>query len=158
MKSRAFWACLALPALAGILCGAYCGTEQQPRPPRAGGDRAASAQTVQAPSALSPVVRLPGRITYVVDGDTLDVVLETKIRVRLLDCWSPDGTPNDKKAADYLRTLQGNRVLVEVPLSPDADWRKSLTFGRVLARVYANGTDVGEEIVRRGWATREREN
>lgn len=95
------------------------------------------------------------------DGDTVTVLIEKKIRVRLLDCWSPE--LSEKKgieAREYLKTLikDGDEVTVKIPV--EMDITKSLTFGRFLGTIYKDidndgqEENISEEMVKAGHATK----
>jgi len=142
---------IAIPALLGPTP-----TSDQTRPPRVGGVRASPADSERAAPAVRPVLRVPARLTNVVDGDTVDVEVKLVVRVRLLDCWVPDKTEQDAKAAAYIRQFAGKPVLLEVPWPPKGELRRGLTFGRVLGRVYANRINIDREIIKRGWGMPEK--
>ncbi len=102
-----------------------------------------------------PQLVLPGRVVRVVDGDTLDVEVTLRVRVRLLDCWAPEvRTEQGKKAAQRMRELvKDGKCRLVVPLPADGELRRCFTFGRVLGRVYCGGQDVGRQLVREGLAS-----
>ena len=90
---------------------------------------------------------LHGRVTHVVDGDTLDVIVkETRVRVRLLDIDAPEhAQPYGLRSRQSLIALCGGE-----PAQIDGD--KHDRNGRMLAHVRCNGTDAGAEQVRQGMA------
>lgn len=101
-----------------------------------------------------------GRVTRVVDGDTLHVDVGGRDEtVRLLGIDTPElhkpAVPVEcgaRRAADVLaRLAQGKRVeLVDDPTQDRRDY-----YDRRLAYVVlrGSGTDLGETLVRRGWAS-----
>lgn len=99
-----------------------------------------------------------GRVTRVVDGDTLHVSVGGRDEtVRLLGIDTPElhrpGTPVEcgaRAAAQAMEQLAAGRR-VRLVTDPSQDERDR--YGRRLAYVDARGTgDLGEAIVRRGWA------
>lgn len=107
---------------------------------------------------------LPARVVGVVDGDTVEVELRRRVRVRLLDCWAPEThTTNQEEkqrgfaAKEYLHNLvNGKDVSLEIELAPDGKFGDQMTFGRVLGRIEIDGKDVSELMVASGHATQER--
>jgi endonuclease YncB( thermonuclease family) len=92
-----------------------------------------------------------GTVTKIVDGDTIDVQLASgPIRVRI---WGIDAPEHDQpygaKAKELITKLVSGR---EVELQPEGQ----TTYNRMVARVFANGTDVDAELVKRGAAMAER--
>lgn len=105
-------------------------------------------------------------ITRVIDGDTVEVQpLLPVTRIRLLDCWAPETRTKDLDqktrgidAKNHLRHLlmDGQRVLIEIPGNQNLD--ETLTFGRVLGRVWIHDNagqlqNVSELQVEAGHAT-----
>ena len=103
--------------------------------------------------APEPSSRAPeeGRVTRVVDGDTIVVGDE---RVRLIGIDTPEsvkpGTPVEcfaREASAFLeRLVEGRRVRLEL----DVEARDR--YGRLLAYVHRGGLFVNAELVRRGYA------
>ena len=94
---------------------------------------------------------LAGKVTRVVDGDTLDVLLSSgRIRVRLHGVDAPEcDQPGGAEAAQWLRLrLQDREVLLE-PVSQDR-------YERLVAIVRAGDSVINDELVRSGhaWAYR----
>lgn len=60
---------------------------------------------------------VPCKVTYVVDGDTIEVEVTTKLRVRLIDCWAPElGTQEGKNARVFMdRMAIGKEGTLFVP-------------------------------------------
>jgi len=102
--------------------------------------------------APTPQMVLPGKVVYIVDGDTLDVEVHIVVRIRLLDCWAPEMRDSGgKESKEHLEEIATNKkCVVQIPLHQDL--RKSFTFGRILGRVWAGGVDVSKSQVRNGYA------
>jgi endonuclease YncB( thermonuclease family) len=89
-----------------------------------------------------------GRVVSVVDGDTLDVVLERgrKVRVRLVGVDAPElDQPLGREALHFLQQLVGRRQ-VTVRLVGRDRYRRRLGF------VQHDGADVSEALLRNGMA------
>ena len=108
--------------------------------------------------APEPAVCYPARVFRVIDGDTVEVWLKLLADVRLLDCWAPErGTIEGEAARSYLKTyLEGEDVLLWVPIHDTLELSKLFTFGRVLGRIFVEGRDVSEQMVAVGHATEKR--
>jgi endonuclease YncB( thermonuclease family) len=95
-----------------------------------------------------------GRVQRIVDGDTLIVRVEGKDeRVRLIGIDTPEVSPSEcgnRAATQALADLADGR---RVRLISDSSQDERDRYGRLLAYVETQGgTDVGEEVLRRGWA------
>jgi len=104
---------------------------------------------VPAPAADEPV--LAGRVTRVIDGDTLDVLLATgRIRVRLQGVDAPEhDQPGGQESKQWLQQrIQDRDVLLE-PVSQDR-------YERMVAIVYLEEANLNRELLRSGhaWAYR----
>jgi len=105
----------------------------------------------------TPQVVLPCKIVSVYDGDTPTVTVTFRMSIRLLDCWCPEikganreaGLKAKKKLEELALDKNG---LVTIPLGKSLG--DSLTLDRILAKVTVDGTDVGGELVRLGYATK----
>lgn len=114
-------------------------------------------------SLVTPQLTVPCELVEVYDGDTVTVRLTLDVRVRLLDCWSPEVKTRDAVEKEYgihsretmKELLQGEQLLLEVPLSDVDRFDDLFTFGRLLARLKLvdSGLDASEEMVRMGTAT-----
>jgi endonuclease YncB( thermonuclease family) len=102
-----------------------------------------------------PQPSLSGR-AHAIDGDTLRIG-ETRIRLTGLDaverdqsCTRADGTAwaCGRDAGAYLGTLVDHATITCVTSGRDL-------YRRVLARCTAGGNDLGEQMVRAGWAVAE---
>lgn len=95
-----------------------------------------------------------GRVERVIDGDTLVVRVDGgEETVRLLGIDTPEASPAECGHDAATRTLEslveGRRVRLVLDNTQDERDR----YGRLLAYVETrSGTDVGEAVVRRGWA------
>jgi endonuclease YncB( thermonuclease family) len=90
---------------------------------------------------------ITARVAHVVDGDTLDVLLQGKrLRVRLVDIDAPE-----QKQPDGLRSRQS---LIQICAGEIAtlESRGRDRNGRMLAHVVCDTTDANAEQVRRGMA------
>jgi len=99
---------------------------------------------------------LTGRVVRVSDGDTIRVRLSggREERVRYIGIDAPEtakpGAPGEcfgDRATEFNARLVDGRT---VRLKRDVEWRDR--FGRLLAYVYVGDTDVGAELLRRGYA------
>lgn len=95
------------------------------------------------------------------DGDTLTAEVTLRMRVRLIDCWAPEITGKEKteglKSKKRLEELAlGKTGLLTVPLFEDLG--KSTTLSRIAGRLTIDGKDISEQMVREGFATKEKGN
>jgi micrococcal nuclease len=112
---------------------------------------------VTPPPAASPSLTQPltGRVTQIVDGDTIDVELQgRRERVRYIGIDTPETKhpsrgvdPYGPEAAEANRRLVGERI---VRLEFDVQPRDQ--YGRLLAYVYVGEVMVNAELVRQGYA------
>lgn len=115
----------------------------------------------------------PAKVVDVHDGDTVTVEVTRQLTVRLKDCWAPETgarignrrVTNGERERGELSRNELDRLLIEhgsyvtlfVPTTKDKDSidaEAALTFGRVVGEIWAGDTNVGDELVRRGFATR----
>lgn len=104
-----------------------------------------------------PQLTLPCQVVSVYDGDTLAVDVTFRMNVRLLDCWAPEITgeerPQGLKSKERLTQLAlGKKGTLTVPFGGN-DLGDSFTFGRTLARLVIDGQDVSQQMVLDGFAT-----
>lgn len=89
------------------------------------------------------------KIARVLDGDTIEVEVLRKVRVRILDCWAPE-KKRTKHPSEKSRGLLskhhaercfpvGTGVILEIATDGDNDLGDGLTFGRVVGDVWADG-------------------
>lgn len=95
-------------------------------------------------------VFVPAKCINVVDGDTIDVIVQIKVRVRLDGCWAPETHGVQKEAG--LRAKFAMKKLAEgqpgVLMVPWKDSLKDmLTLDRVVGGFMVNGVDVAKEQV-----------
>lgn len=92
-------------------------------------------------------VELVGNVTYVVDGDTLDI---NGIRVRLSLVDTPEGgQPGFKEAKEFVKSLcLGKNGELDV----DDGQRRGDRYGREIGIVYCNGVNINEKLVNEGLA------
>lgn len=113
------------------------------------------------PDAAYKIVA-PAKLVSVHDGDTVTVELRLKTNIRLLDCWAPEITGNEKpkglKSKEFLQTLlsENDSITVEIPFQEN--FSKSLTLSRILGRIYkdvdgdGSNDDVSSIMVKNGFA------
>lgn len=98
------------------------------------------------------------KVVKVVDGDTLDIVVTYKIRVRLIDCWAPEKRAEDGERAweDLEHYIGGKDVVVHIPSERATSMSDVFTLSRVLGYVWPKGVpeSLNEWQVKRGNATR----
>lgn len=97
------------------------------------------------------VPRLAGEVIKIVDGDTLDVQLDTgPIRVRLHAADTPErGQPHFKEASDALSGLVLSKKVEIEPFEQDR-------YDRLVGIIHMDGMNVNAELIRMGhaWAFR----
>lgn len=106
-------------------------------------------------------------ITKILDGDTLDVELRIPLRIRLLECYSPESRTRDAEekkkgiaAKQHLKELALDKMgRVFIPTSDARSVTDVLTMERILGRVWidGDGTDLSERQVLAGHATKEKQ-
>lgn len=118
------------------------------RPPIGGGEPVAKKI---APAMERPALGVAEhvRIVNVIDGDTIEVEVVRRARVRLLDCWAPESRTTDlaeKKlglaAKERLAELAaGKTATLFVPTGAAALVGDVTTLGRFLGHVWLDGDD-----------------
>lgn len=120
------------------------------------------------PQPPQPGWTTPVQVSRVIDGDTIEVVVQRKIHVRLLDCWAPETRTRDlaEKARGLdakvaLETIiekhDGGSLTLFIPSGQGQDLSEVFTFGRVLGRLWLpNGREVSRLMVEAGHATSEK--
>lgn len=114
---------------------------------------------------------VPAKVVSVHDGDTISVTFYVDANIRMLDCWaaeinSKDDTEKQKglAARDYLQSVlkPADEVVIEIPF--DEKITNSLTFGRILGKIYKDvdgdgkPDNVSDLMVSKGFATKEKQN
>jgi micrococcal nuclease len=94
-----------------------------------------------------------GRVTRVVDGDTLHVRVDGRDEtVRLLGIDTPELSPMECGARAATRMLTRLAEGRRVELISDSTQDERDRYGRLLAYVDRGDLDLGETLLRRGWA------
>lgn len=121
-----------------------------------------SVSSVMSPPATRPPHgwSTQAQVVRVLDGDTIEVEITRKVRVRLLDCWAPEtrdlGGPESMK--NLTRLLSDSEVTLLVPTDSD-EVQDIWTFGRVLGYVWSKADadkSVNQLQVEQGHATAEK--
>jgi endonuclease YncB( thermonuclease family) len=106
---------------------------------------------------------VPVRIVRVIDGDTLEVELTKRWRVRVLDCWCPES--RTRNAEEKVKGLAAKTALESMVRDNERkgtlfvpghdDLSDAMTLGRVLGRLWlADGRDVAYVQRSAGHATK----
>lgn len=114
----------------------------------------ASAGQLRDTGPPPPALTLPCTVTRVIDGDTVEVEVKLRVRVRLIDCWAPELRENGGQAAKahLEQTLAGSRSqTLSVPLNTE-NLGAAMSFERVVGHLWAGDTLVSDEQVRSGHA------
>jgi endonuclease YncB( thermonuclease family) len=107
-------------------------------------------QSAERPNASISVAKgdaLSARVTRVIDGDTLDAVVQgrgIRVRVEGIDC-PESGQPFSQVARNFTRTFAFDQFVVLKVVDIDR-------YGRLVARVTNDGKDLSVELVTRGLA------
>jgi endonuclease YncB( thermonuclease family) len=104
----------------------------------------ATAQEVEAPKAPAPALILPAKVVEIVDGDTVELEISFRLRVRLAGIDAPElrgGTPESRYAAqlsrDHLRDhAKGEPCILQVPLTGAPTLGHLFSFERLVGRVW----------------------
>lgn len=105
------------------------------------------AQAVQRPTDLVNK-ETTGRVVGVTDGDTLDILIPPKrrLRVRLHGVDAPEAAePFSQQARNFLRVLMFSRDVIVRGRDVDS-------YGRLVARIVVDGVDASEGILLAGLA------
>ena len=100
-------------------------------------------------------------VTRVLDGDTLEVEITRKLKVRLLDCWAPEKreAAGPASTANLKRLIGDGEITLMIPVR-SSKVEDVWTFGRVLGYVWSKADadwSVNEMQVRQGHATRNKQ-
>ncbi|MEM6692824.1 MAG: hypothetical protein AAF664_25575 [Planctomycetota bacterium] len=109
-------------------------------------------------------VCVAGRVSRVIDGDTVEVTLTRRVKVRLVDCWAPEVRGDEKVAGEESRLFpmkllpEGQPVKVDIDTNGAHGLSDVMTFDRVLAEMWVEGDDssISDQMVEAGYATREK--
>jgi endonuclease YncB( thermonuclease family) len=107
-----------------------------------------------------------GKVTRVLDGDTIEVEVRRTVRVRILDLWCHEirggtertkasGRSASRRMADL---VMGCDVAIDIPIDETARFGESMSFGRILANVKTVGAiDVAANMIEsgHGWRTKD---
>jgi micrococcal nuclease len=106
---------------------------------------------VATQAAKQPAAVLPGTVTRIIDGDTIDVLLASgRIRVRLHGVDAPEhDQQGGAESAQWLRTRLMNHAVTLDPISQDQ-------YDRLIAVVHDGKANINVELLRAGhaWAYR----
>ena len=93
-------------------------------------------------NTTSDGVELVGNVTYIVDGDTLDI---NGIRIRLSLVDTPErGQPGFREAKEFVSSLcLGKKGELDV----DDGQRRGDRYGREIGIVYCNGVNINEKLM-----------
>lgn len=100
------------------------------------------------------------KIIRVIDGDTIEVEVRRTLKVRLLDCWSPDKTEKDSLAKRYIEEKSGEeegKCILSIPAKNPLRLTDINTFDRILGYLWIGDECVNDKLVEMGLATREKE-
>ena len=106
------------------------------------------------------------KLARVIDGDTVEVEVSRKIRVRFRDCWAPEKRKTAHtcekalgvESAELLSMIaaEGAPCVLQIASDGDQDAGDGLTFGRVVGDVYltdgASNESLGARMINAGLA------
>ena len=102
------------------------------------------------------------KVTRVIDGDTVDVEITRKVRVRLKDCWAPEKKSRDivekqkgmASLAHLAAVIDDKEIVLFIPADDKGEIKDVFTFGRVVGHIFYNEEDMSEHMIESGHATR----
>lgn len=117
------------------------------------------------PPYLPPTgITFAGTVHRVVDGDTIEVEMIKRVRVRLRDCWAaeshevrqhPSGKSIGLAATEHLTSIaEGRPCVVQVTTDGDVDVFDGMSMCRFIGDVYdrETGADFGQAQILAGHA------
>lgn len=112
-------------------------------------DAAAPDPTVPTPTAESAPAGETGRVVNVIDGDTIDVLIDRQeYRVRYIGVNTPE---RDEACYDEATDANANWVSGQT-VTLVSDVSDTDRYGRLLRYIYVDGTFLNAWLVRNGWA------
>jgi endonuclease YncB( thermonuclease family) len=104
-------------------------------------------------------------VNRVIDGDTMELLLQVPVTIRMKDCWAPEITgmekPDGIKSKEFLEKIApvGSSVVVHVPTAQADALGGVLTFGRVVGEIYRTDDfeSLNQLMIAAGMATREKQ-
>ena len=104
------------------------------------------------------------KVSRIIDGDTVDVEITRKVRVRLKDCWAPEKRSRDivekqkgMAAFSHLATkLHDEEIVLFIPADDRGEIKDIFTFGRVVGYIFLDEEDMSEHMIQSGHATKEK--
>lgn len=104
-----------------------------------------------------------GRIVRVLDGDTIEMEVVKRIRVRLLDCWAPETRGDERDSGmvsrQYLHDMAHQQpAILHVPTVGSRHVGEATSMGRVLGIVWLAGDrhSLSDRMIESGhaWGTK----
>lgn len=124
---------------------------------------ALAAPPMPAPMESPPPLGItaPVLVTDIIDGDTVEVEIRTKMRVRLLSVWAPEmrgGTADSRHAAQKSRQhlialADGQPGILFVPATGAKQLGDIFTLNRVLGELWVYGENMGAVQIKDGHAS-----
>ena len=108
-----------------------------------------------------PSITFRGQIVKVIDGDTIELEVVRRVRVRIQDCWAPETRTRDLDekqrglaAKAFLETLAFRQTaIVHVPMPSDR-FGDATSMGRVIGDVWIGDDSIADVMIAAGHATR----
>lgn len=110
-------------------------------------------------------IKARARMHRVIDGDTVEVIVQYPVKIRLRNCWAPELNGDDKiagqraKEAVEMMAPSGTHLTVWIPTDEASSVGGVMTFDRVLGDVWIGEDEesLNEHLVQMGHATREKQ-
>lgn len=103
-------------------------------------------------------------VIKVTDGDTVKVKIERTITIRLIDCWAPEITNEEKEigiaSKKHLESIiqPGDEVTIFIPASKRGVIADELTLTRFLGRIWKGNIELSNFQVTEGYAQKDKPN